>query len=116
MIIGYIGDLTVVATVDSFTDEDTKTFESHWRSWLKKVNEDKKDVNMSYHHLLDLTFHNSLALNESSSTITQKWTALFQKEEGWKFLFDSSPFPLTVTKVSPNINDFLIYVMKYLPK
>ena len=100
MIIGYLGDLTVVVSVDSFTDEDTNAFERHWRSWLRKVNEDERDSNMSYHHLLDMVSNNSLALNETSSSITQKWTSLFQKEEGWKFLFDSSPLKLSVTKVS----------------
>ena len=99
MIVGYLGHATVIVSIDTYLPQDTKVFEQHWNKWLSTVNKKNPNENESYHHLLSVTSDNSLAQNESSSSITIKWTDLFKAEKGWKDFFAHAPFDFSVTKV-----------------
>ena len=100
MIIGYLGTSSVMITLDAFSNEDSQVFTEHWNKWAASMNKDPHDKNDAAWHLYDLVSKNSLALNETSSTITMKWTSLFKENTNWKFFFDTSPFQVSVTKVS----------------
>ena len=99
MIIGHLGLSTVIISLDSFTATDLASFTRHWNEWLLKVNTVNSAFVEPYHHLLNMATNNSLALNETSNTITQKWTDLFKTNKDWKSFFDTSPFKVSVTKV-----------------
>ena len=100
MIIGHLGLTAVTLTLDAFSNDDMELFTKHWQKWSIMVNKDPIDKNEAYHHLLDMITNNSLALNETSTSISLKWTNLFKESSDWKFFFDSAPFELSVTKVS----------------
>ena len=99
MIIGHLGLSTVIVTLDSFSKRDTQLFKQHWCKWLSNVNKANVDNNEAYHHLLNMATNNSLALNESSTTMTIKWTELFKAESNWKSFFSNAPYKMSVTKV-----------------
>ena len=99
MIIGHLGLSTVIVSLDSFSKREHCQLNRHWNKWLTMVNKANINDNTAYHHLLDMAFNNSLALNESSSTMTTKWTTLFKEDKNWKSFLANAPFQLSVTKV-----------------
>ena len=99
MILGYLGHATVIVSIDTYLPQDTNLFVQHWNKWLTTINNQNPNTNESYHHLLSVTTNNSLAQNETSNTITLKWTDLFKAEKGWNDLFATAPFDFSVTKV-----------------
>ena len=99
MILGHLGHATIIVNFDSFSESDTDKFTSYWHKWLNDVNKTPIANHESYHHLLNIATNNSLALNETSSSITSKWTNLFKEDENWKSFFENSPCTISVTKV-----------------
>ena len=103
MIIGNLGLSTVIISLDAYSKDDSDAFKRYWDQWLTSVNVGDLSNVPAYHHLLNIAANNSLALNETSATITIKWTDLIKEEESWKSFFENAPFQISINKVSCDI-------------
>lgn len=94
-----IGETVVSIFFQSFTPDDGKLFRRFLEIWFKWAQMQLNGGHAPESFLLATVNDNSLALNESSDTISEKWITLFSQNKIWASLFCEGLFKLKVDKV-----------------
>ena len=108
-------DQTVISVdFSGFHQQDTEYFERYLNLWFTMATGPYAVRHAPNDFLLKTLNENSIALGESSDTISKKWADLFNKNQIWKMLFKRSPFKVSIQKVCPISLRMLTNYIKYV--
>ena len=101
-----VGDSIISIKFSPFNQEDSKLFRRYLDLWYKMADRNAKGGFAPEEFILSVVKDNSLALDESSDSISSKWIAELSNNKIWSALINDSPFKLSIEKVFFLIQNF----------